>query len=436
MPESIAPAKVPAHGALKERPIDRVSRRIFLALLSKIRKGRLLLVDNGRRHVFGERHLTGGLSAEIRVRHPRFYSRAILGGSIGAGEAFMAGWWSTDDLTALIRIVIQNQQVFEEVDKGLSRVMAPLHRVYHILNQNTRTGSRRNIGAHYDLSNDFYALFLDGTMTYSCGLFEKNDSTLGEASVAKYDRICRKLGLAAGDKVIEIGTGWGGFAVHAVLHYGVHVTTTTISDRQYEFAKQRFRSAGIADRVRLLKKDYRDLQGRYDKLVSIEMIEAVGHQYLATFFNRCGRLLEKDGLMALQAITISDQAFEQHKHSADFIKRYIFPGSCIPSVAAIGNAIARGTDLRLVHLEDITRHYPRTLREWRRRFFSRIEAVRNMGFSEAFIRMWEFYLCYCEAGFTERYIGDVQVLFAKPMRRENIYPNILPPAREDGRQNI
>ncbi len=435
MTELIASARVPVFGTLKERPIDRVSRRIFFTLLKKISKGCLLIVENGRQYGFGECGGDDGLAAEISVRHPRFYSRAILGGSIGAGEAYMAGWWSTDDVTALIRIVIQNQQVFEDMDKGLSRVVEPLHRWVHMLNQNTRSGSRRNIVAHYDLSNDFYALFLDETMTYSCGLFEKSDSTLTEASVAKYDRICRKLGLAAGDRVLEIGTGWGGFAVHAVLHYGVRVTTTTISDRQYDYAKQRFRKAGIADRVHLLKKDYRDLRGRYDKLVSIEMIEAVGHQYLTTFFNRCSRLLEKDGLMALQAITIADQVFERHKRSADFIKRYIFPGSCIPSVAAIGNAVARGTDLRLVHLEDITVNYPRTLREWRRRFFAHIGEVRKMGFSEAFIRMWEFYLCYCEAGFAERYIGDVQMLFAKPMRRENFYPNILPPAREGGRQN-
>ncbi|MFY9704589.1 MAG: cyclopropane-fatty-acyl-phospholipid synthase family protein [Desulfobacterales bacterium] len=423
MTELIIPAKVPALETLEERSIDRVSRRIFLTLMKKIRKGNLTLIEDNRQYSFGEGSPVGGLSAKIRVRHPRFYTKTVFGGTIGAGEAYMAGLWSTDDLTTLIRIVIQNQQVFEEMEKGWARLTEPLNTLYHMLNRNTRIGSRQNIVAHYDLGNDFYALFLDDTMTYSCGIFERDGSTLAEAAVAKYDRICRKLKLEPGDRVVEIGSGWGGFAVHAVLNYGVHVTTTTISDRQYQYAKARFHEAGISDRVRLLKKDYRDLQGRYDKLVSIEMIEAVGHHFLTTFFRNCSRLLEDDGMMALQAITIADQAFDRHKRSADFIKRYIFPGSCIPSVTAIGNAITRGTDLRLVHLEDITTHYSRTLREWRNRFFEKVDTVRTMGFSEPFIRMWEFYLCYCEAGFTERYIGDVQMLFAKPMFRQTIYPN-------------
>ena len=423
MTELIVPAKVPALETLKERPIDRISRRIFLTLLKKIREGQITLIEDDQQYHFGERSPKCELSARIRVRHPRFYTQTVFGGTIGSGEAYMAGLCSADDLTTVIRIVIRNQQVFEDMDKGWARLMEPLYAIYHMLNKNTRTGSRQNIVAHYDLGNDFYALFLDETMTYSCGIFEQDESTLAEASIAKYDRICRKLKLSPGDRVVEIGTGWGGFAVHAVLNYGVNVTTTTISDRQYRYAKARFKSAGIDDRVRLLKKDYRDLEGRYDKLVSIEMIEAVGHQYLPAFFNNCSRLLEEDGVMALQAITIADQAFDSHKRSVDFIKRYIFPGSCIPSVTAIGNAIARGTDLRLVHLEDISAHYSRTLRAWRNRFFAKIDAVRSMGFSGSFIRMWDFYLCYCEAGFTERYIGDVQMLFAKSMFRGGIYPN-------------
>ncbi len=421
MTESIVPAKAPA--ILAQRSIDRISRRIFLALLEKITKGKITLIENDRHYRFGQRSPTSDLSARIHVEHPRFYTHMVFGGSIGAAEAYMAGLWSPDDLTSAIRIVIQNQQVFEEMDRGWARVMEPLHVIYHLLNRNTRCGSRQNIVAHYDLGNDFYALFLDDTMTYSCGIFETDASTLHEASVAKYDRICRKLRLAPGDHLVEIGTGWGGFALHAVLNYGVRVTTTTISDQQYQYAQTRFKSAGADDRIRLLKQDYRDLTGRYDKLVSIEMIEAVGHQYLPVFFKSCSRLLKDDGIMALQAITISDQAFERHKRSVDFIKRYIFPGSCIPSVTAIGNAIARGTDLRLVHLEDITVHYSRTLREWRNRFLANLDTVRAMGFPEPFIRMWEFYLCYCEAGFTERYIGDVQMLFAKSKSRRAIYPH-------------
>ncbi len=423
MTESIIPTELSAPITFKERAIDRVSRQVFMAILKRIRKGTITLIENDQQYRFGERSPTCGLSAKIHVKHPRFYTNTVFSGSIGSGEAYMAGLWSADDLTTVIRIVIRNQQVFEGMDKGWARVMEPLHAVYHMLNKNTRAGSRQNIVAHYDLGNDFYALFLDETMTYSCGIFEQDESTLKEASVAKYDRICRKLKLAPGDSVVEIGTGWGGFAVHAVQNYGVHLTTTTISDRQYQYAKARFKSAGIDDRIHLVKQDYRDLEGSFDKLVSIEMIEAVGHHYLPVFFQSCSRLLKEDGLMVLQAITIADQVYDSHKRSVDFIKRYIFPGSCIPSVTAIGNAITRGTDLRLVHLEDITIHYTRTLREWRKRFFKEIDTVRTMGFPEQFIRMWEFYLCYCEAGFFERYIGDVQMMFTKSMFRQDVYPN-------------
>ena len=422
MTESILPTELPKLMTLRERPIDRISRQIFLAMMKKVSKGSITLIENEQAVHFGEASSKNGLRVRISVRHPRFFTNTVFGGSIGAGEAYMAGFWSTDDLTTTIRIVIMNPQVFDGLDKGWARLMEPLHSIFHMLNKKTRMGSRQNIVAHYDLGNDFYGLFLDKTMTYSCGIFEKDESTLEEASIAKYDRICRKLKLKPGEKVIEIGTGWGGFAVHAVLNYGVHVTTTTISDRQYQYARARFKTAGIDDRVHLLNKDYRDLKGRFDKLVSIEMIEAVGHHFLPAFFKNCSRLLKDDGLMALQAITIADQAFERHKRSVDFIKRYIFPGSCIPSVTAIGNAITCGTDMRLVHLEDITAHYSRTLREWRHRFFENIEVLRAMGFSEPFIRMWEYYLCYCEAGFTERYIGDVQMLLAKSMFRQNIYP--------------
>jgi len=329
----------------------------------------------------------------------------------------MEGLWSADDLTMVMRILALNQKAFEDMEKGLARLTAPVYKFYHYVRKNTKVGSRKNILAHYDLGNDFYALFLDETMTYSCGIFEQENSTLREASEAKYDRICRKLQLAPGDRVVEIGTGWGGFAMHAARNYGVHVTTTTISDEQYLFAQDRIKSTGLQDRITLLKKDYRDLGGKFDKLVSIEMIEAVGHQYLTDFFRTCSRLLKDDGLMALQAITIGDQIFDRHKRSVDFIKRYIFPGSCIPSITAISNAIARATDLRLVHLEEITPHYARTLREWRRRFFANISKVRALGFSETFVRMWEYYLCYCEGGFAERYIGDVQIIFAKPIHR-------------------
>ncbi len=416
MTELIIPAKAPELDQLSERWLDRFARRAVLAQLEKLNNGRITLVENQHRHAFGDpsRH---NLEAVITVHHVQFFTRVLLGGSIGAAEAYMAGLWSADDLTMVMRILALNQKAFSDMEKGLARLTAPFCKGYHWVRKNTKSGSRSNILAHYDLGNAFYALFLDETMTYSCGVFETAESTLKEASEAKYDRICRKLQLTSGDRILEIGTGWGGFALHAVRNYDVHVTTTTISDQQHDFAQQRFREAGLEDRVTLLKQDYRDLGGKYDKLVSIEMIEAVGHHFYNTFFSKCSQLLKDDGRMALQAITIADQAFDNHKKSVDFIKRYIFPGSCIPSTTAINESVSRATDLRLIHLEDITAHYARTLREWRTNFFNNVEKVKALGFSETFIRMWEYYLCYCEGGFAERYLGDVQVIFAKPLFR-------------------
>jgi cyclopropane-fatty-acyl-phospholipid synthase len=374
--------------------------------------------------VFGETEDNEKLKATLFVHDHRFYTDIAFGGSIGAGEAYMAGLWSTDDLTQLIRIIILNRHLLTGLEGGTARLSGPVHRMLHFLRKNTKEGSRKNIAAHYDLGNDFYALFLDETMTYSCGIFTSSASSLHDASIEKYDRICRKLLLCPRDHVLEIGGGWGGFALHAAKHYGCRVTTTTISKEQYEFARQLIHKEEMGDRIEILLKDYRDLQGTYDKLVSIEMIEAVGHQYLETFFRCCSRRLKEDGMMLLQTITIADREYDRHKRSVDFIKRYIFPGSCIPSLTAISRAVTGGTDMRLFHLEDITPHYARTLREWRDRFFLHISAVRRQGYSEQFIKMWEYYLCYCEAGFAERYIGDVQMLFTKPL---SLRPPLLPP---------
>jgi cyclopropane-fatty-acyl-phospholipid synthase len=425
MSESILPAERPLAQSSVLSKLDEWAKRTLLSLLRKIHLGEMVLRDGEEQHVFGRRSEECDLHASLTVLHPRFYSQVLFGGSIGAGEAYMANHWSSDDLTVLLRIIILNQSVFAGLDRGLSRLKAPLYKAYHFLHKDSRKGSRINIAAHYDLGNDFYALFLDETLTYSCGIFERPECTLQEASVAKIDRICKKLQLSAEDHVLEIGTGWGGFAIHAASQYGCRVTTTTISRAQHDLALERIRIAGVEDKVHVLFKDYRDLKGRFDKLVSIEMIEAVGHHYLNTFFRCCSNLLTERGAMLLQAITIADQAFERHKKEVDFIKRYIFPGSCIPSVTAIGNAIATATDLRLVHLEDITPHYAKTLRSWRERFFLHMDQVRALGYSETFIRMWEFYLCYCEAGFQERYLGDVQMFFAKPLwRREPLLPSL------------
>ena len=426
MSELIIPSEAPVLREPRKSRLDALARRALLALLRKLERGRLTIVDEELSERFGVRSERFPLEATITVHHPRFYSSTLFGGSIGAAEAYMAGYWSADDLTTVIRIVLLNQKVFAGMDRGWARLTAPIHRLFHLFRRNTKGGSRENIFAHYDLGNDFYALFLDETLTYSCAIFPCAESTLAEASLVKYDRICRKLHLSPSDHVLEIGTGWGGFAIHAARTYGCRVTTTTISRAQFDLAAKRISEAGVADRVELLLEDYRDLTGTYDKLASIEMIEAVGHQYLETFFQACSKLLHEDGMMAIQAITIADHAFESHARSVDFIKRYIFPGSCIPSVAAMCGAVARATDLRLVHLEDITPHYARTLRTWRERFFANVGKIRSLGYPESFIRMWEYYLCYCEGGFLERYLGDVQMFFVKPLwRGEAPLPTLL-----------
>ena len=418
--ESIIPAEKRIGAVPLPSRLSRIGRKLVLQQLERLRHGSLVLVEQAVTRRFGRDDAGFPIQAAIVVHDPAFYGKVLLGGSNGAAEAYMDGDWTSDCLTDVIRILVRNEAVLAEMEKGWARLLAPLQRYRHWLRMNTHKGSRFNIAAHYDLGNDFYRLFLDGTLTYSCGFFENPESSLKDASEAKYDRICTKLRLTRDDRVLEIGTGWGGFALHAAGRYGCRVTTTTISEEQYHLARQRVREAGLSERVRVIRSDYRDLTGVYDKLVSIEMIEAVGHQFYETFFRVCGERLREDGLMALQAIIIRDDRYEGQLKSPDFIKRYIFPGSCIPSISAICNAVAHKTDLRLHHLEDITSHYPRTLNAWRERFFENIDRVRSMGYSERFIRMWEYYLCYCEGSFMERYIGDLQMIFTKPFWRPDV----------------
>ena len=296
----------------------------------------------------------------------------------------------------------------------------PLYQLAHRLNRNTKRGSRKNIAAHYDLGNDFFKLFLDETMMYSSGIYETPESTLFDASTAKIERICQKLRLSPQDHLLEIGTGWGGFALHAARNFGCKVTTTTISREQYELATRRIADAGLSDRVTVVMEDYRDLKGQYDKLVSIEMIEAVGHEFFDTYFQCCSRILKPDGLFVLQGITIADQLYQGYIRRVDFIQRYIFPGGCLPSVTHVCDVLTRSTDLRLTHLEDFAVHYAKTLRDWRARFFNRIDEVKQLGFDDRFIRMWDYYLCYCEGAFLERNCGLVQMVFAKPGCRSNL----------------
>jgi cyclopropane-fatty-acyl-phospholipid synthase len=394
--------------------LTRLGRKLLLERLAKLTDGELRIQDGAETYRFGQRTARCALTATIIVQHPQFYTETAFGGTTGAGEAYIRDLWRCDDLTALVRIMVVNRQVMEDLESGWVRTQAVVRRALHWINRNTRAGSARNIAAHYDLGNELYKLMLDDTMAYSCGIFQHEEASLQEASVAKFDAACRKLALTSSDHLVEIGTGWGGLAIHAAEHYGCRVTTTTISREQFEFARDKVAARGLSDRITLLFEDYRDLKGQYDKLVSIEMIEAVGEKYLDTYFARCSELLKPTGSMLLQAITMQDQFYKRALKSVDYIQRYIFPGSFIPSVAAIAQSLSRATDLKVFNLEDIGPHYARTLRLWRERFFANLPQVRRLGYPDSFNRLWEFYLCYCEGGFAERQLGDVQMLLTKP----------------------
>jgi cyclopropane-fatty-acyl-phospholipid synthase len=413
----VAAARVRPATTPKPHFLDTLGRRAVLQRLAQLEDGELVLVDGSETQRFGRLSEEFPVSATVHVHDPRFYSDVAFGGSIGAGEAYMQGYWRTPKLTDVIRLFARNMQVLADMEGGLASLTVPLQKALHWLNRNTRTGSRKNIAAHYDLGNDFFRLFLDPTLMYSSATFVDPTMTLEAAQLARLESICRKLDLKPADRLLEIGTGWGGFALYAASRYGCRIVTTTISQQQYELARGRIAAAGLEDRVTVLLSDYRDLAGQYDKLVSIEMIEAVGHQYYDTFFAKCSSLLKAQGAMLLQAITIADQRYERAKRAVDFIQRYIFPGSCIPSVAAMSAAIARSTDMRVVDLEDIGPHYATTLRKWRENLFANIQQVKALGYSDAFIRMWEYYFCYCEGGFVERAIGDVHMVLAKPRNR-------------------
>ena len=417
---SIDSPKLAKH-VVKTTLLNKLARRIVLSRLEKLQDGQIIVSENGERMAFGRLTEDFPLSIQLRVLNPKFYSDIAFGGAIGAGEAYMRGYWACNELVDMLRILIRNREVLEQVDSGLAALSSPLRKVFHALNKNTRKGSRKNIAAHYDLGNDFYQLWLDPKMMYSCAHFDEPDTSLEAAATEKLDRICRKLDLSADDSVMEIGTGWGGFAIHAAKHYGCHVTTTTISQQQFDYAQQAVREAGLEDKVTLLLRDYRDLDGSFDKLVSIEMIEAVGHEFHDEYFKKCCDLLKPDGQMLLQAITIADQRYDQYKTSVDFIKRYIFPGGCLTSVTDMSRTMTKHTDMRVIHLEDIGPHYATTLRHWRDRFFARIDDVRRLGYSDVFIRMWQYYLCYCESAFIERATGTVHMLITRPgARRERI----------------
>lgn len=403
--------------------LDAIAKRIVFTMLNKLEIGHLVIEDQGEVYEFGQSKDQAEYHAHIQVHDNGAYRDVFLNSSIGSGEAYMKGWWSSPDIVAVIRLMVANLNVINKMDEKRpiwSRIGA---KIFHRLNANTQKGSKKNISAHYDLGNDFFTLFLDPTMMYSAAVYPDQEASLETAAVNKLERICQKLQLTSEDHLLEIGTGWGGMAIYAAQHYGCKVTTTTISKEQYEYAKQQVEAAGLQDRVTLLLDDYRDLTGQYDKLVSIEMIEAVGHEYYDSYFTKCSQLLKPHGVMVIQAITIADQRYDRARRSVDFIQRYIFPGGCLPSNQVIANKISQKTDMQIVHLEDITEHYAKTLADWRERFHAARREVIDMGFDDVFCRMWDFYLAYCEGGFKERAISTGQFVFAKPGHRFALRPS-------------
>lgn len=405
---------VPAVDAAAPTALDAWLRQRVLRSLAPLRHGELVLEDAWGRQRLGV--ADGAHPVHVRVADPRFYRALALGGSVAAGEAYGDGLWHSDDPVALVRLLLRNRDLLDAMESGSARPASAALRAWHALRGNTRAGARRNIAAHYDLGNDFFGLFLSPDLMYSSALWA-GDDTLESASTRKLDAVCRKLGLREGLRVVEVGTGWGGLALHAARHYGCHVTTTTISREQHALASERVAEAGLQDRVTVLLLDYRDLEGRFDRVVSIEMIEAIGARYQEAYFGKLAALLEDDGLALVQAITIEGHRYEQALRSVDFIKRHIFPGSFIPSVHGMLGASARAGDLQLVHLEDFGLSYARTLNAWRSRLLAARDQARGLGYDERFLRLWDFYLAYCEGGFLERSIGVSHLLFARPGAR-------------------
>lgn len=411
--------------------LSSVAKKILFRQLKLLHTGTLILIEGDTKYTFGESLTNDGLNdathlyAEMHIHDPSCYADIVSGGSIGAAEAYITGDWSSPDLTGVVRVLVRNIDILNQLEGGFASITKPILKSVHWLNENTEKGSRRNIAAHYDLGNEFFQLFLDPSMMYSSGIFPSEHATMQEASEYKLKRICEQLQLKESDEVVEIGTGWGGFAIYAAKNYGCHVTTTTISQQQYNLAKQRVEESGLSNKITLLKQDYRALEGKFDKLVSIEMIEAVGWEYYETFFNSCSTLLKEDGVMLIQAITIEDQRYEAAKRDVDFIKKFIFPGSCIPSINALSTAAMKASDMRLTHMNDFAQHYAKTLRQWALKLDQNLDEIYTLGYSEDFIRMWRFYLSYCEGGFSERAIGVSHLVFAKPLHREQVSHNAL-----------
>ena len=401
--------------------LEKYFRNLVIHRLSKIRNGFVSVNYGNEKLAFGDRQ--ADLQVEAKIHDPQFFQRLALGGDIGAAESFVEGEWDCSDIAALIRVFARNLKLADRMNRGIGRTQSSARRITNRLRRNSQKRSRQNIHEHYDLGNDFFATFLDPTLNYSSGIFQQKDDSMFLASLNKMWRICKKLDLQPNDHLLEIGTGWGGLSIFAARHFGCKVTTTTISEEQYLLAKQRVNKAGLSDKINVVKKDYRELTGSFDKLVSIEMIEAVGYQFFDKFFAKCKELLNESGRMLIQSIVTRDARFQSHKSNYDFIKKYIFPGGCLPSNEALLSAMTRSADFMVLNLEDIGLHYAQTLRLWRNQFEARLNEIREIGLADPrFHRLWRYYLGYCEAGFQERQISNIQLLVGNAQCVSSVSP--------------
>ena len=395
--------------------INLLCKKIFFSQIKNIKYGSITIVDGSTTKVFGR---DNKFSCTILIKNPCFYGDIITGGSIGAAESYIQNAWETDNLTNVIRVIAANNEIADNIEGAFNILFRPIFMLIHYLKQNNKKNSLENIAKHYDLSNDFFSLFLDPTMMYSSAIYSDKNKNLDSASLNKLEIICQKLKLKKTDHIIEIGSGWGGFAIYAATNYGCKITTTTISKQQYMYTKNKISKLNLNHKIKVIFKDYRDLQGSFDKLVSIEMIEAVGHKYYDEYFSKVNSLLKDDGMALIQAITIRDQKYHAALKSVDFIQKYIFPGSCIPSLNILQNSITKSSDMIVKDVEDIGDHYATTLMHWRENFIKNLKHIEILGFDKEFIRMWLYYFAYCEGGFREKVINDVHILLAKPMNRD------------------
>lgn len=387
--------------------------KVIFKVLSQIKYGNIIIHTDENRTAFLGSEAVETHAVTVYIKNSRAYKTILLKGSMGAAESYIAGDWQTDDLSKLIEIFIKNMDLLKEIDGNIAKLANLGRNFFGKWHINRIDQAKADIHAHYDIGNEFFKLFLDPTLMYSCALYEPENLSQEAASINKLETICRYLELKASDHILEIGTGWGGFAFYAARKYGCKVTTTTISDKQYEFVKNEILRLGLENRIELLNQDYRELTGQYDKVVSIEMIEAVGHPYFDIFFHRCNSLLRPGGLFFLQAIVINDQSYERAKNEIDFIKKYIFPGGCLPSISSMMQSIADQTKMQMLKLNDIGKHYVFTLSDWYRQINFNKQAILNLGFNENFIRMWQYYFCYCIAGFRTKHISVIHALWYK-----------------------